>query len=123
MVYSARSDCAKLWETGVKKAEVLIGYSNLIPTIACEEIAGFYSTSWTICIDALGVVSNDSASRAVVLPCKWERLLRTALMGCTTGWGRIFTAGLCCISNRITRIGSDYKSKKILVSRKSVTPL
>ena len=71
MVSSARSDCAKLWETGVKKAKVLMGYSNLIlPTIACEEIAGFYSTSWTICIDALGVVSNNSASRAVVLPCK-----------------------------------------------------
>ena len=70
MVSSARSDCAKLWETGVKKAKVLMGYSNLIPTIACEEIARFYSTSWTICIDALGVVSNNSASRAIVLPFK-----------------------------------------------------
>ena len=72
MVSSARSiTTAKLWETGVKKAKVLMGYSNLIPTIACEEIAGFYSTSWTICTDALGVVSNNSASRAIVLsPCK-----------------------------------------------------
>ena len=70
MVSSARSDCAKLWETGVKKAKVLMGYSNLTPGIACGEITGFYSTSWTICIDALGVVSNNSASRAVVLPCK-----------------------------------------------------
>ena len=70
MVSSARSDCAWLGETGVKKAKVLMGYSSLIPTIACEEIARFYSTSWTICIDALGMVSNNSASRAVVLPCK-----------------------------------------------------
>ena len=68
MVSSARSiTTAKPWETGV---EVLMGYSNLIPTIACEEIAGFYSTTCTICIDALGVVLNNSASRAIVLPCK-----------------------------------------------------